>query len=136
MTARNETRKNVRTCGSRIGGVVIIEGLLTIVDQMKWFPCWEMAFPIHIVFDEWRGVTTVKLGVEDGIDIPGALAILGDDGRVRFLTLARQGVVSRMAEEAGVEDGMNFHGFGEFKFDDQGVLKHPFNWKGSHIVIV
>lgn len=96
MTARNGTRFEVRAGGTRVRGVIGIKSFLTVIQKVERFPSWKMTFPVDVVLEERRSVTSVNLGVEDTVHVPSPFAVLGDDGFAGFLTLARERIVGYM----------------------------------------
>ena len=114
----------------------LIEGLLTIIQQVEWLPGRIMTFPVDEVLEQGGVKSSINLGVIDTVNIPASLTIFGNDWFSGFLVLAGQRVLSDMAEEAGIEDWMNFYRLGKFQLDDKGIWEYAFDRKGSYVAVV
>ena len=72
-----------------------------------------MGIPIDIVFQRGWLETAIMLGVEFAINMPFPFTAFSDDYFMGFLALTWQRMLGSMAEEASVEDMVNFHRLGK-----------------------
>ena len=73
-----------------------IKSILAVVEEMKGFSDREITFPINVVFEKWKTVSSIKLEIQNMIDISSLIAILSNNRLSRFLPLIRQGVSGYM----------------------------------------
>ena len=57
---------------------------------MKGFPNREIIFLINVVFEKWRIVSSIKLGIQNTVDIISLIIILSNNRFLKFLLLIRQ----------------------------------------------
>ena len=115
----------------------LIKNILAVVEEMEGFPNKEITFPIDIVLEKQRIVLSIKLEIQNAVDISSLIAIFSNNRLSRFLPLARQGVSGYMAQERGMEYWMDFHGCGEFELNYQRVsFENMLNWKGTDMSVV
>ena len=81
----------------------LIKSILAVVKEMEGFSGREITFPINIVLKKQRTVSSIKLEIQNVVNIPSSIAILSNNRLLRFLLLARQGVSDYMAQEGGME---------------------------------
>ena len=81
----------------------LLKSILAVVEEMEGFPDREVIFPINVIFEKWRTVSSIKLGIQDTVDISSSITILSNNGLSRFLPLARQGVGGYVAQKGGME---------------------------------
>ena len=81
----------------------LIKSILTVVEEMEGFLNKEITFSIDVIFEKQRTVLFIKLEIQDLIDILSSITILSNNGLLRFLPLARQGVGDYVAQEGGME---------------------------------
>ena len=80
-----------------------IKSILAVVKEMKGFPDKEITFPINIIFEKQRTVSSIKLEIQNAVDIPSSIIILNNNRLSKFLSLIRQGVSDYMAQKEGME---------------------------------
>ena len=81
----------------------LIKSILTVVEEMEEFPDKKITFLINVVFEKQRTVSFIKLGIQDTVDISSLIAILSNNGFLRFLSLIRQKVSGYMAQKGGMK---------------------------------
>ena len=81
----------------------LIKSILAVVEEMKEFPDREITFSIDVVLEKWRTVLSIKLEIQDVVDISSLIAILSNNRLLRFLLLARQGVSGYVTQKGGME---------------------------------
>ena len=89
LTARNHTRIDMEFRSDEVWDVKLIKSILAVVKEMKGFSDREIIFPINIVFEKWRTVSFIKLGIQDVVDISSSIAIFSNNRLLRFLSLIR-----------------------------------------------
>ena len=137
LTARNHTRIDMGSRSGRVWGMKLIKSILTVVEKMKGFPDKEITFPIDVILKKQRIISSIKLEIQNVVDIPSLITILSNNELSRFLLLARQEVSDYMTQEGGMEYWMNFYECGKFKLNYQRVpFKDMFNWKRTDMSVV
>ena len=81
----------------------LIKSILTVVEKMKGFPDREIIFLIDVVFEKQRTVSSIKLEIQNVIDISSLIAIFNNNELLRFLLLTRQGIDDYMTQKKGIE---------------------------------
>ena len=81
----------------------LIKSILAVVKEMKRFSDRKITFPIDVVFKKQRTVSSIKLGIQNTVDISSSIIIFSNNRLSRFLLLTRQGVSDYMAQEGGME---------------------------------
>ena len=127
-------------CSLNLGevwGVELIKSILAVVEEMEGFPGREITFPINVVLEKWRTVSSIKLGIQDTVDIPSSIAILSNNRLSRFLLLARQGVSGYVTQKGGMKYWMDFHRCEKFELNYQRIpFKDTLNWKRTDMSVV
>ena len=137
LTARNHIKINMRFRSSRVWGIKLIKSIITVVKKMKEFLNKEIIFSINVVFKKWKTVLSIKLGIQNVVDISSLIAILSNNEFLRFLPLTRQGISGYMVQERGMEYWMDFHECGKFKLNYQRVpFKDMLNQKRIDMLII
>ena len=121
LTVRNCIRIDMRFRSSRVWGMKLIKSILTVVKKMKGFSDKEIIFLINVVLKKWRTVLFIKLEIQNVIDILSLIAILSNNGFLRFLLLTRQRVSGYVAQKGGIEYWMDFHECGKFELNYQRI---------------
>ena len=67
----------------------LIKSILAVVKEIKGFSDKEIIFSINVILKKQRTVSFIKLGIQDMIDISSLIAILSNNGLLRFLSLIR-----------------------------------------------
>ena len=80
-----------------------IKNILAVVKEMKGFPDKEIIFLINVVFKKWKFVLSIKLEIQNAVDIPSLIAILSNNRLLRFLLLTRQGIGGYVAQKGDME---------------------------------
>ena len=80
-----------------------IKSILTVVKEMKEFLDKEIIFSINVVLEKWRIISSIKLEIQNVVDIPSLIAILSNNRLSRFLLLIRQGVSGYMTQKEDME---------------------------------
>ena len=112
----------------------LIKSILAVVKEMKGFSDKEITFLIDVVFKKWRIVSSIKLEIQNAVDILNLIVILSNNRLLRFLLLTRQEIDDYMAQKEDMKYWMNFHECGEFELDYQRVpFKDMLNWKETDI---
>ena len=70
---------------------------------MKKFSDKEITFPINVVLEKQKTVLSIKLEIQNIVNISSPITILSNHRLSRFLPLTRQGVSSYMAQKKGIE---------------------------------
>ena len=117
LTARNCTRIDMGSRSSEVWGVKLIKSILTVVKKMEEFLDKEITFPINVVFEKWRTVLSIKLEIQNTVDILSLITILSNNGFLRFLLLIRQRVNNYMTQKEGIKYWINFYKCGKFKLN-------------------
>ena len=137
LTVRNCTRIDMGSESSRVWGMKLLKSILAVVEKMKGFSDREIIFLINVVFKKQRTVLSIKLRIQNMIDISSSIIILSNNRLSRFLLLIKQGIDSYMAQKRDVKYWMDFHGCGKFKLDYQRVLfKDMLNQKRINISVI
>ena len=137
LTARNHTRIDIGSRSSRVWGVKLIKSILAVVEKMKGFPDKEITFPINVVLEKQKTVLSIKLEIQDAVDISSSIIILSNNRLSRFLPLTRQEVSGYVAQQGSMEYWMDFHECREFKLNYQRVpFKNTLNWKETDMLII
>ena len=104
---------------------------------MERFSDREITFPINVVFKKQRTVSSIKLKIQNAVDIPSSIIILNNNKLLKFLLLTRQRVSDYMAQKEGMEYWMDFYKYEKFKLDYQRVFfKDIFNQKKTNMSII
>ena len=97
LTVRNHTKIEIGFRSSEVWDVKFIKSILTIVKKMKGFSDKKIIFLIDVVLEKWRTVLSIKLGIQNMVNIPSLITILSNNGLSRFLLLIRQGISGYVA---------------------------------------
>ena len=81
----------------------LIKSILTVVEEMKGFSDREITFSINVVLEKQRTVSSIKLGIQNAVDISSSITILSNNRLSRFLSLIRQEVSGYMAQKGGMK---------------------------------
>ena len=73
-----------------------IKSILAVVEEMKGFLNREITFSINVIFEKQRTVSSIKLEIQNVIDILSSIVILSNNRLLRFLLLIRQEVSGYM----------------------------------------
>ena len=137
LTTRNYTRIDMRFSSGRVWGIKLIKSILAVIKEMKGFSDREITFPINVVLEKQRTVSSIKLEIQNAVDILSLITILSNNRLSRFLPLTRQEVSGYMAQKGGMEYWIDFHKCGKFKLDYQRVsFKNTLNWKRINMLVV
>ena len=66
-----------------------IKSILTVVKKMEGFPGREITFSIDVVLKKQRTALFIKLEIQNAVDISSLIAILSNNGFLRFLLLTK-----------------------------------------------
>ena len=66
-----------------------IKSILAVVKKMEGFPNREIIFLINVVFEKQRTVLSIKLEIQNVVDISSLIAILSNNRLLRFLSLIK-----------------------------------------------
>ena len=80
-----------------------IKSILTVVKEMKGFSDKEITFSIDVIFEKQRAVLSIKLEIQNMIDILSLIIILSNNRLLRFLLLIRQGIGGYITQEESIE---------------------------------
>ena len=80
-----------------------IKSILVVVEEMEEFSGKEITFSINIIFEKWRTVLSIKLEIQNAVDISSLIIILSNNGLLRFLLLVRQEIGDYMAQKGGIK---------------------------------
>ena len=64
---------------ARVRCIILIDGLLTIIDNIEWFLGRDVGIPIDIVFQRRWLETAIILGADFAINMPCPFTIFSDD---------------------------------------------------------
>ena len=77
----------------------LIKSILAVIKKMKKFSNKKIIFSINVVFEKWKTVSSIKLEIQDAVDISSSIIILSNNRLSKFLPLIRQGVDGYMIQE-------------------------------------
>ena len=117
LTAKNCTRIDIKFKSSRVWDVKLIKSILAVVEEMKGFLNKEITFLINVIFKKQRTVSSIKLEIQNVVDIPNSITILSNNRLLKFLLLTRQGISDYMTQQGDMEYWMDFYKCREFKFN-------------------
>ena len=89
LTARNCTRIDMRFRSSRVWDIKFIKSILAVIKKMKEFSDREITFLINVVFKKQRIILSIKLEIQNAVDISSLIIILSNNRLLRFLLLIR-----------------------------------------------
>ena len=81
----------------------LIKSILTVVKKIKRFSNKEIIFPINVVFEKQRTVSSIKLEIQNAVDISNLIIIFSNNRFLRFLSLTRQKVSDYMTQKKDME---------------------------------
>ena len=135
LTVRNCIRIDIGFRSSRVWDIELIKNILTVMKEMKRFLDREITFPINVIFKKWKTILSIKLGIQDTVDISSLIIILSNNRLLRFLSLARQEISDYVTQKEDMKYWIDFHKCGKFKLNYQRVsFKDMLNQKkNQHI---
>ena len=67
----------------------LIKSILAVVEKMEGFPDKKITFSINVIFEKQRAVSSIKLKIQNVIDISSLIVIFSNNELLRFLLLIR-----------------------------------------------
>ena len=88
---------------SRVWDIKFIKSILAVVKKMKEFSNKEIIFLINIVFEKQKIVLSIKLEIQNTVDISNLIIIFNNNELLKFLPLIKQEIDDYITQKGNIK---------------------------------